>query len=165
MRSVSLVLVVALSLQGCVQTIAIRTVGGIMDTDSRLSMKRATSRSPRTGLSGNLKLLEALIKGDPENEKLLLFAAQGYSAYAMAFVEDDSVERARPLYLRARAYAFRVLEQRAGFRAALEGDLDGLRAAVSELPGTMCPRSSGQHFPGGYTSISAVGPDRHGGSF
>jgi hypothetical protein len=135
MRSifVSIVIILALSSTGCVQTLAIRTVGGIMEHGFAAFNEEADLDLAREGLSGNLKLLEALIKGDPSNEKLLLFAAQGYSAYALAFVEDDSVERARPLYLRSREYAFRILEQKMDLRAALSGDLDVWRAAVNRL--------------------------------
>lgn len=133
MRLTATLLVIALTVSGCVQTLAIRTVGGIMEHGFAAFNEEADLEIAREGLSGNLKLLEALIKGDPENERLLLFAAQGYSAYALAFVEDDSVERARPLYLRAREYAFRILDQRMDLRRALAGDLDGLRAAVAKL--------------------------------
>lgn len=133
MRTLAIVLTAALSLNGCIQTIAIRSVGGIMEYGFAAFNEESDLEIAKDGLSGNLKLLEALIKGDPENEQLLLFAAQGYSAYALAFVEDDSVERARPLYLRAREYAFRILDQRSGFRKALNGDLDGLRTFVATL--------------------------------
>ncbi len=133
MRSTVILLALTLTLSGCIQTIAIRTVGGIMENGLAAFNEESDLDIAREGLSGNLKLLEALIKGDPENESLLLFASQGYSAYALAFVEDDSVERARPLYLRAREYAFRVLDQKMDLRAALAGDLDGLRSAVDRL--------------------------------
>lgn len=133
MRSTAILLALTLTLSGCVQTLAIRTVGGIMEHGFAAFNEEADLGIAREGLSGNLKLLEALIKGDPKNEKLLLFAAQGYSAYALAFVEDDSLERARPLYLRAREYAFRILEQKMDLRAVLGGDLEGLRAAVERL--------------------------------
>ena len=133
MRILSALLVASLSMQGCVQTIAIRTVGGIMEYGFEAFNEESDLDLAREGLSGNLKLLEALIKGDPDNEQLLLFAAQGYSAYALAFAEDDSVERARPIYLRARDYAFRILDQRSGFKNARKGSLEELRTAVSAL--------------------------------
>src|SRR3989338_5558909 len=133
MRILSALLVASLSMQGCVQTLAIRTVGGIMEYGFEAFNEESDLDLAREGLSGNLKLLEALIKGDPDNEQILLFAAQGYSAYALAFAEDDSVERARPIYLRARDYAFRILDQRSGFKNARKGSLEELRTAVSAL--------------------------------
>jgi len=52
-----------------------------------------------------------MIKGDPENRHLLMLTSQAISGYALGFVEDESPERAKPLYLRARNYAARVLAQ------------------------------------------------------
>lgn len=155
MRPFAILLTAALTLQGCIQTIAIRTVGGIMEYGFAAFNEESDLEIAKDGLSGNLKLLEALIKGDPENEQLLLFAAQGYSAYALAFVEDDSVERARPLYLRAREYAYRILEQRSGFREALNGDLDGLRSFVATLSPDDVPAVFWAAFSwGAYINIS-----------
>lgn len=61
-------------------------------------------------LASDIKLLEGMIKGDPENEHLLLLTTQALAGYTLGFVEDDSPERARVLYLRARNYAGRILE-------------------------------------------------------
>ena len=60
-------------------------------------------------LASNIKLLEGMIKGDPENEHLLLLTSQAIAGYVLGFVEDEAPERAKPLYLRARDYAARVL--------------------------------------------------------
>ncbi len=87
------------ALQGCVQTLAIRTMGGIMDYGLEAFNEEGDLKLAEDALGSNLKLVEALIKGDPENKKLLLMASQGFNAYALAFAEDDSVERARTFYL------------------------------------------------------------------
>lgn len=60
-------------------------------------------------LASNIKLLEGMIKGDPENEHLLLLTSQAIAGYVLGFVEDEAPDRAKPLYLRARDYAARVL--------------------------------------------------------
>ena len=62
-------------------------------------------------LASNIKLLEGMVKGDPENCELLLLTSQAISGYVLGFVEDEEPERAKPLYLRARDYAARVLKQ------------------------------------------------------
>ena len=62
-------------------------------------------------LASNIKLLEGMIKGDPENRHLLMLTSQAIAGYALGFVEDEAPERAKPLYLRAREYAARVLLQ------------------------------------------------------
>jgi hypothetical protein len=116
-------LLAALMLQGCIQTMAIRTMGGIMDFGLETFNEEGDLKLAESALGSNLKLVEALIKGDPENKKLLVMASQGFNAFSLAFAEDDSVERARVFYLRARNYGMRVLMQNAAFRDALDKDV------------------------------------------
>jgi hypothetical protein len=123
-------LVAALLFQGCIQTMAIRTMGGIMDYGLEAFNEEGDLKLAESALGSNLKLVEALIKGDPENKKLLLMAAQGFNAYALAFAEDDSVERARVFYRRGRDYGMRVLMQNAAFKEAWDKDLGSFQAAL-----------------------------------
>jgi hypothetical protein len=119
--------------QGCVTTLAIRTMGGIMDYGFEAFNEEGDLELAHEALGSNLKLLEALIKGDPDNKKLLLLTSQGYSAYALAFAEDDSVERARDFYLRGRDYGMRILAQNAAIRRAVGRDPERFRAALQTL--------------------------------
>jgi hypothetical protein len=59
-------------------------------------------------IASNLKLLEGLLKNDPENEQLLLMLAQGYSGFALGFVEDENPDRAKVFYRRAFNYGQRA---------------------------------------------------------
>jgi TRAP transporter T-component len=59
-------------------------------------------------IASNLKLLEGLLKNDPENEELLLLLAQGYSGYALGFVEDENPQRAKIFYERAFSFGLRA---------------------------------------------------------
>jgi tetratricopeptide (TPR) repeat protein len=63
----------------------------------------------KQSLPADLKLMEGLLKSDPENRELLTALCMGYSGYAMLFLEEDAPERASNLYLRARSYGFRAL--------------------------------------------------------
>lgn len=72
----------------------------------------------------SLKLIEALIEQSPRHEGLLLAAAQGFTQYSYAFVQEDADEaedtdrvraaalraQAAKLYIRARNYGLRGLE-------------------------------------------------------
>jgi len=60
-------------------------------------------------LASNLKLLEGLLKNDPDNKELLLLLAEGYSGYALGFVEDIDPQRAARFYDRAFVYGIKVL--------------------------------------------------------
>jgi hypothetical protein len=126
-------LLTALVLQGCVQTMAIRTMGGIMDFGLEAFNEEGDLKLAEGALGSNLKLVEALIKGDPENPRLLLMAAQGFNAYALAFAEDDSLERARMFYARGRDYAMRVLMQNSKMKEAMNKDLPSFQAALATL--------------------------------
>jgi hypothetical protein len=126
-------LFVILLLQGCIQTMAIRTMGGIMDYGLEAFNEEGDLKLAESALGSNLKLVEALIKGDPENTKLLLMASQGFNAYALAFAEDDSVERARSFYLRGREYGMRVLMQNAAFKEAADKDLTAFQSALGSM--------------------------------
>jgi tetratricopeptide (TPR) repeat protein len=115
---------------GCIQTIALRSMGGILDNGLAAFNEESDLQLAHEALGSNLKLIEAMIKSDPENEQFLTFAAQGYNAYALAFCEDDSVERARVFYLRGKEYGMRALLKNKKFKAALDSDISAFREAV-----------------------------------
>ena len=64
----------------------------------------------KQALPGNLKLLEGFWRSDRENEKLILMLAQGYSAYALGYLEDDEPKRAREFYQRSWNYTRKLFE-------------------------------------------------------
>ena len=99
-------------------------------------------------LPANLKMLESFLEVDPDNEALLELLAKGYTSYVWVFLEDrleratlaDDLEgaevlshRGRRLYLRARRYAFRLLDRPELERAALGGTVDEYEGALGEV--------------------------------
>jgi hypothetical protein len=78
----------------------------------------------RAAVPFSLKMIEALIEQSPRHQGLLLAAAQGFTQYTYAFVQEDADEaedtdrvrasalrvRAAKLYIRARNYGLRGLE-------------------------------------------------------
>lgn len=92
-----------------------------------------------------LKVIDSLLESSPENPKLLLAAASGYTQYAYAFVQDDAERlegkdpeasraqfaRARKLLRRGYTHGFRGLEARhKGFGERFARDR---KAAAEEL--------------------------------
>ena len=72
-------------------------------------------------LPAELKLMEGLLKNDPENQKILTALCMGFTGYAMLFVEDDNPERASRLYLRAKTYGLTAMGiETAGSRQMLD---------------------------------------------
>jgi hypothetical protein len=130
MKRIILLTISVILFEGCIQTLALRTMGGLLDNGLAAFNEESDLQLAHEALASNLKLIEAMIKSDPENEQFLTFAAQGYTAYAMAFCEDDSVERARVFYLRARDFGMRALLKNKKFKAAMEGDISDFRKAV-----------------------------------
>jgi hypothetical protein len=131
MQRIVLIVITAFLFEGCIQTIALRSLGGILDNGLASFNEESDLQLAHEALGSNLKLIEAMIKSDPENEQFLIFAAQGYNAYALAFCEDDSVERARIFYLRAKEYGMRVLMKNKKFKEALDSNITAFREAVN----------------------------------
>ncbi|MEY2409602.1 MAG: hypothetical protein QOF48_2272, partial [Verrucomicrobiota bacterium] len=82
----------------------------------------------------SLKLIESLLAESPKHQGLLLAASSGFTQFGYAFVKQEADEkeesdlagadaarvRSKKLFLRARGYGLRALEQRhAGFESAL----------------------------------------------
>lgn len=152
-------LILPLMLNGCVQTIAVRTVGGIMDYGFEAFFEESDLELAETALAGNLKLIEALSKADPGNEKLLLLCSEGYSAYALSFIEDKDKERAKVFYMRGKNYAMEVLSKDKDFRSDLDGDIDGFRTYLTHLPDDKLPALFWTAFSwGSYINISREDP-------
>jgi len=111
-------------------------------------------------LAGNLKLVEGLLKNDPENKQLLLLLAQGYAGYALGFVEDYDKERAIIFYKRARDYAMRILRQDQTFAAAEDEGLDRLSEVIDNYGSDKVPALFWAGFAGaGYINLDLSNPE------
>jgi len=84
-------------------------------------------------MPANLKLIEGMLLEDPQNEQLLLYAAQGFYGYSYGFVELEDPGRAQQLYRRCYNHALRAL-QLAGLGLDPEtAAVDDLEAATAKL--------------------------------
>ncbi len=145
---------------GCIQTIAVRSVGGIVEEGYDALTEESDLQFAEQALPGNLKLLEVMLKNDPENERLLKLCAEGYASYALGFVEDVDVERARVFYLRGRDYSLRILEQDKDLKRALNGSPDDLKAVLAKKSKNDVPAVFWTAFAwGGYLNITLTDPD------
>ena len=80
-------------ISGCsINKLAINATGSIIECSMESLMEESDLVFAEEAAPGNLKLLEGLIKSDPENERLLVSASFGFAAYAMAFLEDKNKE-------------------------------------------------------------------------
>ncbi len=129
----------ALLLTGCVRTIAVSTVGGIVDEGFSAFTDETDLAFAEQALPANVKLLEVMLKSDPTNERLLRLASEGYSSYALAFLEDTDRQRAREFYERGKGYAFRILRQDGDFARGLDGTLEDLNAVLARKGQSIAP--------------------------
>ncbi|MCZ6775090.1 MAG: TRAP transporter TatT component family protein [Ignavibacteria bacterium] len=118
---------------GCIQQIAISTVASIVDDGFEGFTEEQDLDFAEKALPANLKLLEVMLKSDPENDRLLLLLSEGYNSYSLGFVEDRDLERARMFYVRARDYGLRILRQDDALAKAIDGSVDDLKVALSKL--------------------------------
>ena len=132
-RPVVIPVIVVLLCSGCIQSIALRSTGAIVDYGLEAINEESDLQLAEQSIASDLKLLEGLLKGDPENERVLLMAARGYGSYALGFAEDDSPDRARMFYLRARDYGLRILSQREEFSRMWDRDLESFQQALSKF--------------------------------
>jgi hypothetical protein len=84
----------------------------LVEEVAKSSYKQSDLRMVRESMPPYLLLMDGMIEAWPENEQLLIGAAQAYSSYASAFVEDQDKEYARLLYGKAKEYALRSLDLR-----------------------------------------------------
>ncbi len=84
-------------------------IGGFMEDGIKVMYQEDDLEIAEQFMANNLKMVEILLARDPDNPELNLIAAQGFGAFAMAFVEDEDLERAERLYFRGLQYAFKAL--------------------------------------------------------
>ncbi|CUT01459.1 TRAP transporter TatT component family protein [Candidatus Kryptobacter tengchongensis] len=93
-----------------VQKMAIRYASDIFDAGVKAIFSETDYVMASSSIPANLKLLEALYNADSLNEKIVTLLVQGYTGYALGFVEDEDPQRAKFLYKRAFDYGINFLK-------------------------------------------------------
>jgi len=160
MKLFRLSIIGALLFTGCIQRIAINSIGEIMDNGFSVLNEEQDLAIAGQSIASNLKLLEAVIKSDPDNDHFLLLASMGYSSYSLGFVEDDSVGRARMFYQRGKEYGLRILKKNRDFAQGFDKDIKEFRSALSSLSKDDVPAVFWTAVGwGSYISLSLTDPD------
>ncbi|OGR89122.1 MAG: hypothetical protein A3A86_05705 [Elusimicrobia bacterium RIFCSPLOWO2_01_FULL_60_11] len=118
---ISIVLLLAsITLSGCsIKLTALRATADILDTGVTALYEETDAAYARESMAGHLKLMEALLKNDPKNKKILLNLARGFGGYAFLFIEDEDPARARYFYRKGWDYGRRLLSAGADDAPAL----------------------------------------------
>jgi len=93
-----------------INKLMIRQTGHLLDYGVEALYEETDLILAEQALASDIKLLEGMLKGDSENKQLLLLTTQALSGYALGFAEDETPDRAKGFYLRARDYGMRALE-------------------------------------------------------
>jgi len=110
---------------GCsVQKLAVRSMSGFLEDSMDALYEETDLTLAEHAIASDLKLLEGILKSDPENKKYLLMASQGFAAYALGFVEDENPQRAKQLYWRGRNYGLQVLRKNKNFQRTEDQELE-----------------------------------------
>ncbi len=146
--------------QGCFQQIAVGSLTGIIEDGFSVLNEESDLELAQTSVASNLKLLESVLRSDPNNDRLLLMACRGYASYAMGFIEDADPVRAREFYRRGRDYGLRLFPPGGALGRALRSEPAGLsdalrRATASDVPALFWTAVAW----GGYISLDLTDPD------
>jgi hypothetical protein len=103
----------------------------LVEDVARASYKQSDLQVIREGMPAYLMLMDGMVEAWPDNDRLLLAAAQAYSSYATAFAGAHDAAFRDPLLLRAKTYALQALEQR-GIAAPLTAAFDDFERQVGQ---------------------------------
>jgi hypothetical protein len=74
--------------------------------------KQSDLKVIREGMPAYLMLVDGMVEAVPNNARLLITAAQAYSSFAAAFIEETDKDYAAALYAKAKKFALQSLEVR-----------------------------------------------------
>jgi hypothetical protein len=90
------------------------------------SYRQSDLRLIREGTPAYLMLLDGMVEAWPNNARLLMAAAQGYSSFASVFLEDQERDYANMLLGKGKQYALRSLELK-GLKDPLQRPFDDFK--------------------------------------
>jgi hypothetical protein len=101
----------------------------LVEDVAKAAYKQSDLRTIREGMPAYLMLMDGMIEAWPDNEELLIAAAQAYSSFASVLGEEQDKAYTKLLAGKARAYALRSLVQR-GFKDPIKSPFDDFKKDV-----------------------------------
>lgn len=138
MKNILYLLLLVAAVQGwscsLVQSVAVNSTTGILTYGMSALFEESDLVIAEQAIPANLKLVEALYRAkNGDDDQLGTMLAQGYTGYALGFVEDTDPERAKAIYTRARDYGLKVLRKNKEFDAAFDQDNADFQEGVDAL--------------------------------
>jgi tetratricopeptide (TPR) repeat protein len=117
---------------GCVK-LAFNLGPSIIPNMSQAFFEECDPVLARQSLPSQLKLMEGLLKNDPENDQILTALCMGFTGYALLFIEEREPSRASELYLRARDYGFKAMGKNASLLRDPSTKKDKIRKILNKM--------------------------------
>lgn len=114
------------------KTMTVVAAASLLEDIAAASYKQSDLRVIKEGMPAYLLLMDGMVEALPNNDRLLISAAQGYASYASAFVEDNDKAYALALYSRAKGYALRALDLR-GLKNPLSSNFDDFEKSLAQM--------------------------------
>jgi tetratricopeptide (TPR) repeat protein len=127
-----LIPLLCLPLQGCMQ-VALRATPSLFPNVAATIFEECDPELAKASIPPNLKLMEGLLRSDPENKKILTTLSMGFAGYSLLFIEPEDPERASALYLRALEYGTRALGEKGAPLRNRAGSLEPIRAMLKNM--------------------------------
>jgi len=127
----TLLLLLISSQPACLYSKKVRvgTAALLVEDVAKAAYKQSDLRIIREGMPAYLMLMDGMIEAWPDNEELLIAAAQATSSFASVLGGDQDKEYTLLLSGKARAYALRSLVQR-GFKDPIKSSFDDFTTDV-----------------------------------
>ncbi len=131
---ISLLILMSLFLTSCFpnKRLVVSSTAQLLEGVAKASSKESDLRMIREGMPAFLMLIDGMIEALPENDQLLITAAQSYSSFVSAFLEEKENEYAKYLLGKAKHYALRSLEIR-GFKNPAQCPLDEFQETLKRM--------------------------------
>lgn len=123
----------AVLLPGCAQFLLRTATPSLIPNITASFFEECDPELAKVAIPSNLKLLEGLLKNDPQNREILVSLAMGFAGYSLLFVEAEDPKRASLFYLRARSYGFQALGEKGRVLANPELSRDELQSRLKAL--------------------------------
>lgn len=121
-------------LSGCLPSkkLTIGATALLLEDVASSAYNQSDLRLIREGMPAYLLLMDGMVQAWPDNEELLLGAAQAYSSLASTLVGEQDREYARLLYGKSKDYALRALEKK-GLKKPSMCPLEDFKASVKGM--------------------------------
>ena len=114
------------------KTLTVGATASLLEDVAKSAYRQSDLKLIREGMPAYLMLIGGMVEAVPDNEALLINAAQAYASFASAFVQDEDPSYGRILYAKAKDYALSALQQ-IGFADPATSEFDGFSETLHSL--------------------------------